>query len=53
MPKLSEPEFEKLWQGLTDFVARGAKHNGMPDGGMPCLVLEGGGYCITAERKPK
>jgi hypothetical protein len=42
---------DKLWADLTKFVARQAKDNGMPDGGLPCLVLVEGGHCITAGNK--
>lgn len=43
-------DIEAIWSGLTDFVAKRAASNGMTEG-MPCLALEGGGHCITAERK--
>ena len=37
----------EFWDKLTDFVAEQAKENGMTEG-VPCLVLSGGGFCITA-----
>lgn len=48
---LSFDEMEKLWADLTKFVADQARQNGMPDGGLPCLVMKDGGICITAERQ--
>ena len=37
-----------IWDGLTKFVKENAASNGMTEG-VPCLALEGGGHCITAQ----
>lgn len=48
LPRFTLDESDKIWQGLTDMVAKKAAENGMTEG-VPCLVLHGGGHCITAQ----
>ncbi len=44
-----DPEF--FWSELTHFVSNQAKQDGL--NGVPCLVLEGGGHCLTVNAIPK
>jgi hypothetical protein len=40
---------DKLWNEFISFVLERAKHDGYIEG-IPCLVLEGGGRCITVSK---
>lgn len=43
--------FSPIWDALAKRVLEQAEKNGMPPGGLPCLILVDGGHCITAEKK--
>ena len=46
----SVEEMEKFWEEFTAFVASQAKQDEWPDG-VPCLIMEGGGFCITVQKE--
>ena len=42
----------RVWDDLTDFVRKQAIMNGLEDG-IPCLIFDKGGHCITVAELAK
>ena len=44
-------DIDRIWKALEEFVKKEAMREGWTDG-VPCLVFDGGGACITVQKNP-